>query len=114
MESVAVWQTVGLCGLLSWIGLASYINLTHKLRSLLQPWVARHVVAGAPLVLRIQVCDLLKLIMLVVHVWIRCLRVCGFAEISEFVLRCPVFWVVLHCFCVVLHCFSSAVVLGML
>ncbi|KAG6603273.1 Lipid phosphate phosphatase delta, partial [Cucurbita argyrosperma subsp. sororia] len=54
MESVAVWQTVGLCGLLSWIGLASYINLTHKLRSLLQPWVARHVVAGAPLVLRIQ------------------------------------------------------------
>ncbi|CAK9319378.1 unnamed protein product [Citrullus colocynthis] len=54
MESVAVWQTVALCGFLSWIGLVSYINITHKLRSLLQPWVARHVVAGAPLILRIQ------------------------------------------------------------
>ncbi|TYK02412.1 lipid phosphate phosphatase delta [Cucumis melo var. makuwa] len=54
MESVVVWQTVALCGLLSWIGLASYINITHKLRSSLQPWVTRHVVTGAPLILRIQ------------------------------------------------------------
>ncbi|XP_038883314.1 lipid phosphate phosphatase delta [Benincasa hispida] len=54
MENVAVWQTVALCGFLSWIGLASYINITQKLRSLLQPWVARHVVKGVPLILRIQ------------------------------------------------------------
>lgn len=57
MESVAAWQAVALSGFLSWIGLASYINITQKLRSLLQPWAARHVVNGAPLVLRIQVCD---------------------------------------------------------
>ncbi|XP_022156045.1 lipid phosphate phosphatase delta [Momordica charantia] len=54
MESVAAWQAVALSGFLSWIGLASYINITQKLRSLLQPWAARHVVNGAPLVLRIQ------------------------------------------------------------
>uniref|UniRef100_A0A0A0L2L6 Phosphatidic acid phosphatase type 2/haloperoxidase domain-containing protein n=1 Tax=Cucumis sativus TaxID=3659 RepID=A0A0A0L2L6_CUCSA len=54
MESVAGWQTVALFGLLSWIALASYINITHKLRSSLQPWVTQHVVTGAPLILRIQ------------------------------------------------------------
>lgn len=78
MESVVVWQTVALCGLLSWIGLASYINITHKLRSSLQPWVTRHVVTGAPLILRIQVLELFsKPIMfkfsVSVLVWILCL-----------------------------------------
>ncbi|KAG6595615.1 Lipid phosphate phosphatase delta, partial [Cucurbita argyrosperma subsp. sororia] len=57
MESVAVWQSVALCGFFSWIAFASYINITHKVRSLLQPWAAHHVVAGAPLILRIQKCQ---------------------------------------------------------
>ncbi|KAJ7971402.1 Lipid phosphate phosphatase delta [Quillaja saponaria] len=54
MESIAVWQGAVLGGIVSWIVLASHLNLTQKLRSLLQPWVAHHVVTGTPTILQIQ------------------------------------------------------------
>ncbi|KAK9921602.1 hypothetical protein M0R45_030106 [Rubus argutus] len=54
MESIAIWQGATLCGIVTWILMASYLNLTPKLRSWLQPWVAHHVIAGTPLVLQIQ------------------------------------------------------------
>ncbi|KAL6141566.1 hypothetical protein ACLB2K_059854 [Fragaria x ananassa] len=54
MESTAVWQGATLCGILTWILMASYLNLTPKLRSLLQPWVSHHVITGTPLILQIQ------------------------------------------------------------
>ncbi|XP_004309345.1 PREDICTED: dihydrosphingosine 1-phosphate phosphatase C823.11-like, partial [Fragaria vesca subsp. vesca] len=49
-----VWQCATLCGILTWILMASYLNLTPKLRSLLQPWVAHHFITGTPLILQIQ------------------------------------------------------------
>ncbi|KAK3227146.1 hypothetical protein Dsin_007008 [Dipteronia sinensis] len=56
MESsiLEAWQWSTLCGILSWILLSSYLNVTQKLRSLLQPWVTRHVISGAPSILQIQ------------------------------------------------------------
>ncbi|CAN1133823.1 Lipid phosphate phosphatase delta [Linum perenne] len=54
MESIALWQASALCGIASWIAVSLCFNVTHKLRSLLQPWVSRHVAAGTPAVLRIQ------------------------------------------------------------
>jgi preprotein translocase subunit Sec63 len=55
MESIAVWQGAALCGIVAWIVIASYLNVTRKLRSFLQPWVAHHVITGNPLLLQIQV-----------------------------------------------------------
>lgn len=57
MESIALLQGATLCGILLWIFLSSYLNLTQKIRSLTQPWVAHHVIAGTPLILQIQVPD---------------------------------------------------------
>ncbi|XP_015898899.1 lipid phosphate phosphatase delta [Ziziphus jujuba] len=54
MESIAAWQTATLCGIVLWIIIASYLNVTQKLRSLLQPWVTRLVIAGTPFILQIQ------------------------------------------------------------
>ncbi|XP_062166797.1 lipid phosphate phosphatase delta [Alnus glutinosa] len=54
MESIAVWQGATLCGIVAWIVIASYLNVTRKLRSFLQPWVAHHVITGNSLVLQIQ------------------------------------------------------------
>ncbi|KAM6571499.1 lipid phosphate phosphatase delta isoform X1 [Cannabis sativa] len=54
MESIAVWQTGTLCGLISWIAIASYLNVTQKLRSLIQPWVTHHVLTGTPFIIQIQ------------------------------------------------------------
>ncbi|XP_070666311.1 lipid phosphate phosphatase delta-like isoform X2 [Malus domestica] len=54
MESIAVWQGATLCGIVSWMIVASYLDVTRKLRSFLQPWVAHHVTAGTPLILQIQ------------------------------------------------------------
>ena len=46
MESIAVWQGATLGGIVAWILISSYLNVTRKLRSFLQPWVAHHVIAG--------------------------------------------------------------------
>ncbi|KAF8022958.1 hypothetical protein BT93_F0467 [Corymbia citriodora subsp. variegata] len=54
MESIALWQAGALCGIVCWILVSSYCNVTGALRSLLQPWVAHHVVVGIPLILQIQ------------------------------------------------------------
>ncbi|CAL1370797.1 unnamed protein product [Linum trigynum] len=54
MESIALWQATALCGIASWIAVSSCFNVTHKIRSLLQPWASHHVAAGTPAVLRIQ------------------------------------------------------------
>lgn len=57
MESIgiALWQGVTLCGIVSWIVLSSCLNVTQKLRSLVQPWVAHRVITGTSLILQIQV-----------------------------------------------------------
>ncbi|KAF5473395.1 hypothetical protein F2P56_010007 [Juglans regia] len=54
MESIAAWQGATLCGIVAWIVMASHLNVTRKLRSFFQPWVARHVINGTPLLLQIQ------------------------------------------------------------
>lgn len=54
MESIAVWQGATLGGIVAWILISSYLNVTRKLRSFLQPWVAHHVIAGTPLIFQIQ------------------------------------------------------------
>ncbi|XP_042512947.1 lipid phosphate phosphatase delta-like [Macadamia integrifolia] len=54
MESIALWLGLSLSTLLSWIVVASYFNITQKLRSLIQPWVTRRVIADTPLILQIQ------------------------------------------------------------
>ncbi|KAJ7975955.1 lipid phosphate phosphatase delta [Quillaja saponaria] len=54
MESIAVWQGAVLGGIVSWVVLASYLNVTQKLRSVLQPWVAHRVMTGTPAILQIQ------------------------------------------------------------
>lgn len=64
MESIAIWQGATLCGIVTWILMASYLNLTPKLRSLLQPWVAHHVITGTPLVLQIQVSHTMMILLI--------------------------------------------------
>ncbi|GAB4843744.1 hypothetical protein Ancab_013709 [Ancistrocladus abbreviatus] len=48
------WQVVSLTAIASWVVISSIFNVTQKLRSLIQPWVSRHVVSGIPFILRIQ------------------------------------------------------------
>ncbi|KAK7244695.1 hypothetical protein RIF29_39520 [Crotalaria pallida] len=52
--SGAVCQGAILGGILFWVFSSSYLNLTGKLRSFLQPWVTHHVEIGTPIVLQIQ------------------------------------------------------------
>ncbi|KAG2686859.1 hypothetical protein I3760_09G026400 [Carya illinoinensis] len=54
MESAAMWQAATLCGIVAWIVITSRLNVTLKLRSFLQPWVAHHVITGTPFILQIQ------------------------------------------------------------
>ncbi|KAI9122244.1 hypothetical protein K1719_006933 [Acacia pycnantha] len=54
MVGATMWQGTALAGIVLWIGLSSYFDVTRKLRSFLQPWVAHHVEVGTPVVLRIQ------------------------------------------------------------
>ncbi|XVE75775.1 hypothetical protein DITRI_Ditri12bG0119700 [Diplodiscus trichospermus] len=54
MESVAVWQGLALSAIFSWIVVTSYFNLTKKIRSLLQPFVAHQVVTSTSVILKIQ------------------------------------------------------------
>ena len=55
MESIALWQGLTLCGIVSWIFISSCLNVTQKLRTLVQPWVSHHVITGTPIILQIQV-----------------------------------------------------------
>jgi len=55
MESIALWQGLTLCGIVSWIFISSCLNVTQKLRNLVQPWVSHHVITGTPIILQIQV-----------------------------------------------------------
>lgn len=54
MESIPVWQGVTILGIVGWIVISSYLNLTQKIRSLLQPWVARRVVSETLIIVKIQ------------------------------------------------------------
>ncbi|XP_065856666.1 lipid phosphate phosphatase delta [Euphorbia lathyris] len=54
MESIALWQGLSLCGMISWIVISSCFNLTRKIRSLVQPWVTQHVITETSLIIRIQ------------------------------------------------------------
>jgi hypothetical protein len=55
MEGSAVWQGAVLGGIFFWLISSSYLNLTLKLRSFLQPFVIHYVQTGTPILLRIQV-----------------------------------------------------------
>ncbi|GAB2233080.1 hypothetical protein Droror1_Dr00002295 [Drosera rotundifolia] len=54
MEFVPTWQVTFLCGLATWVVISSVLNLTHLIRSLIQPWVCRRVDSGTGFVLRVQ------------------------------------------------------------
>lgn len=54
MESIPFWQAVSLCAIVIWVVASSLLNVTEKIRSLVQPWVTHHVVSGTRLVLQIQ------------------------------------------------------------
>lgn len=55
MEGSALWQGAVLAGILFWLLSSSYLNLTLKLRSFLQPFVTHYVQTGIPILLQIQV-----------------------------------------------------------
>ncbi|KAL1351101.1 hypothetical protein HN51_015069 [Arachis hypogaea] len=50
----AVWQGAVLGGIVIWVVTASFLDVTFKLRSFLQPWVSHHVDIGVPFILQIQ------------------------------------------------------------
>ena len=55
MESITLWQALALCGIVSWIVISSSLDVTRKIRTLVQPWVSHHVITGTPIILQIQV-----------------------------------------------------------
>ena len=132
MESIAVWQGATLGGIVAWILISSYLNVTRKLRSFLQPWVAHHVIAGTPLIFQIQVsfnfCNYKRkprssflFNCLYIYVFLLFIGVnffffgffFFFSEIPALVFWCFVLWIVLCCFCALLHCLSPFAILGM-
>ncbi|OVA06590.1 Phosphatidic acid phosphatase type 2/haloperoxidase [Macleaya cordata] len=54
MESILSWQVISLFGIVLWIMVSSFFNVTQKLRSLTQQWVTHQVITGTPLILQIQ------------------------------------------------------------
>ncbi|KAJ8448105.1 hypothetical protein Cgig2_031829 [Carnegiea gigantea] len=54
METIPAWQSAVLAGIVAWIVMSSILDITRKIRSLLQPWVTHHVVSGIPFILQIQ------------------------------------------------------------
>ncbi|KAI4378501.1 hypothetical protein MLD38_015972 [Melastoma candidum] len=54
MEGAVLWQCLSLLGISSWVVGSSYFDLTGKIRSWAQPWVARRVVSDTPFILSIQ------------------------------------------------------------
>ncbi|KAJ0793558.1 hypothetical protein HanOQP8_Chr01g0030741 [Helianthus annuus] len=58
MESIiSTWQLSFLFGVFTWIVASSMFNVTHKVRSFVQPWVSRRVISGTPTILQIQIGD---------------------------------------------------------
>ncbi|KAH9614208.1 hypothetical protein KSS87_019068 [Heliosperma pusillum] len=58
MEKIAAaWQTATLVGIITWIIISSFFDLTRKFRSFFQPWVTYHVTSGIPFILQIQKCQ---------------------------------------------------------
>ncbi|KAJ6813599.1 lipid phosphate phosphatase delta-like [Iris pallida] len=53
-SSVPLWQAMALSSIAAWLFVSSHLDLTRRLRSLVQPWVTRRVQADTPLVLRVQ------------------------------------------------------------
>ncbi|KAG9449623.1 hypothetical protein H6P81_009588 [Aristolochia fimbriata] len=54
METIPLWQIVSLASIISWILFSSYLNLTKKIRFLLQPTVTRLVIEDTPFILKVQ------------------------------------------------------------
>ncbi|KAL5980697.1 hypothetical protein ACLOJK_028606 [Asimina triloba] len=54
-KSIPLWQIFSLSSILSWLFVSSYLGLTQKLRSVLQPPITRQVLKDTPFILRIQV-----------------------------------------------------------
>ncbi|KAM7264415.1 hypothetical protein ACFE04_002098 [Oxalis oulophora] len=55
MESILTVKQFGvLCGIVSWVFVSSYFNVTKKLRSFVQPWIIRRVETETLMILRIQ------------------------------------------------------------
>ncbi|XP_077213028.1 lipid phosphate phosphatase delta-like [Tasmannia lanceolata] len=54
MEIIPLWQVLSLSGIIFWIFISSFLNLTHKVRSLLQTSITHLVVNGTPFILHIQ------------------------------------------------------------
>ena len=124
MESIAVWQGATLGGIVAWILISSYLNVTRKLRSFLQPWVAHHVIAGTPLIFQIQVlfnfCNYKRkprssFLFNCLYIYVNSFffGFFFFSEIPALVFWCFVLWIVLCCFCALLHCLSPFAILGM-
>nr|XP_043632238.1 lipid phosphate phosphatase delta-like [Erigeron canadensis] len=54
MIIIPTWQVSFLCGILTWIIMSSFFNLTHIIRSLIQSWVSSYVISSTPIILQIQ------------------------------------------------------------
>ncbi|GAB4851491.1 hypothetical protein Ancab_030893 [Ancistrocladus abbreviatus] len=54
MGSITAWQVASLSAITLWVVVSSIFNVTQQLRSLIQPRVARYVVSGTSVILRIQ------------------------------------------------------------
>ncbi|KAJ8643478.1 hypothetical protein MRB53_005226 [Persea americana] len=54
MEAIPLWQVVSLSSILSWIFISSLLQLTQKIRSLIQPSITRHVHKSTPFILQTQ------------------------------------------------------------
>ncbi|GMH20091.1 hypothetical protein Nepgr_021932 [Nepenthes gracilis] len=54
MESIPAWQVLFLSAIATWVVISSMLNVTQKLRSFIQPWVAHKVSSGTPFILQIQ------------------------------------------------------------
>ncbi|GMH08226.1 hypothetical protein Nepgr_010066 [Nepenthes gracilis] len=54
METIPAWQVVLLSSIATWLVVSSVLNVTQKLRSSIQPWIAHKVSSGTPFILQIQ------------------------------------------------------------
>lgn len=65
MESIPRWQYTFLCGVITWICVSCFFNLTQKIRSLVQPFVYKRVQAETPIIIEIQVVGVFSFISLI-------------------------------------------------
>uniref|UniRef100_A0A1D1YFY5 Dihydrosphingosine 1-phosphate phosphatase LCB3 n=1 Tax=Anthurium amnicola TaxID=1678845 RepID=A0A1D1YFY5_9ARAE len=54
LSGIPAWQGLSLCAILGWIVVSSALDLTRRVRSLVQPWVSRRVASDTHLILAIQ------------------------------------------------------------